>query len=124
MTAGQLLLDLQDQGFTLTVRGDTLVVSPGSRLTPELCNAIREHKPALLVLVRMVPVPDPLDIQGWDDPCLVDGRDFQRSLFALEEMERDNAVLHRLWVKKPKPKPKRRRKRGRMFFNSEELRWH
>lgn len=46
-----LLLDLEDRSFTLTPDGDTLVVQPSVRLTPEDRDAIRRWKWHLLALL-------------------------------------------------------------------------
>lgn len=51
MTTDEFLTDLKRQGFTLTPDGDCLRVSPGSRLTPELRQVIRERKQELLSLL-------------------------------------------------------------------------
>jgi hypothetical protein len=44
----KLLADLQAKGFTLAVVGDGLKVSPASRLTPAMRDAIKANKPALV----------------------------------------------------------------------------
>ena len=46
-----LLFTLQAAGFALTVRAGKLIVAPASKLTPELTDAIREHKAGLLTLL-------------------------------------------------------------------------
>lgn len=46
-----LLSQLRAAGFTLAARDGKLIVTPASRLTPELTASIREHKPALLELL-------------------------------------------------------------------------
>jgi len=52
-----LALDLENRGFTLQADGTDLIVVPGSRLTPEDCDAIRRWKSHLLAIVSYVP-PD------------------------------------------------------------------
>lgn len=47
----ELLTDLRRRGFTLTPEGDRLRISPGSRLTPELRQAILGRKRELLALL-------------------------------------------------------------------------
>lgn len=42
------LAELENQGFSLKVRAGKLVLSPRSRLTPELVNFARQHKPEIL----------------------------------------------------------------------------
>lgn len=49
--AFDLLSQLRAAGFTLAARDGKLIVTPASRLTPELTASIREHKPALLELL-------------------------------------------------------------------------
>ena len=56
-----LLDNLQSAGFTLAVRDGKLIVAPASRLTPELTEAIREHKAGLLALVLMDRPLSPLE---------------------------------------------------------------
>ena len=56
-----LLDNLQSAGFTLTVRDGKLIVAPASKLTPELTDAIREHKAGLLSLVLMDRPLSPLE---------------------------------------------------------------
>ena len=51
MISDDLLVNLRTVGFTLSAKGGKLLVSPASKLTPELTEAIREHKPALLALL-------------------------------------------------------------------------
>lgn len=46
----QLLAD----GFTLEVQGETLLVRPPEKLTPERCQVIRDNKPALMAACRIV----------------------------------------------------------------------
>lgn len=52
MEAQYLLDDLQARGFKLAADGDKLVVKPGTALTADDSTAIRDHKLALLELVR------------------------------------------------------------------------
>ena len=48
----QLLQELQNKGFQVSVvNGDTLKVIPGSKLTPELAQKLRDHKPELLKIL-------------------------------------------------------------------------
>ena len=49
--AASLLTDLRRLGFALSPQGDRLQVVPGSKLTPELRQAIQERKAELLVLL-------------------------------------------------------------------------
>ncbi len=49
----RLLSDLAAGGFRLYAEGDFLDVEPGSRLTPELEAALREHKADVLELLRL-----------------------------------------------------------------------
>jgi hypothetical protein len=50
--AAELLSELRYQGFTISPKGDAVRVSPATRLTPELRERIRRHKPGLLALIR------------------------------------------------------------------------
>ncbi len=52
-----LALALESRGFTLQADGTDLIVVPGSRLTPDDCDAIRRWKSHLLAIVSYVP-PD------------------------------------------------------------------
>lgn len=48
----QLLEELHDKGFQVSVvNGDTLKIIPGSKLTPELAQKLRDHKPELLKIL-------------------------------------------------------------------------
>ena len=47
-----LLLRLEDEGIEIAVEGDRLRVRQTARLTPELLAEMRQHKPALLLLIR------------------------------------------------------------------------
>ena len=52
----QLLEELHDKGFQVSVvNGDTLKIIPGSKLTPELAQKLRDHKPELLKIIQWVP---------------------------------------------------------------------
>lgn len=51
MTAAELLADLAHQGFTLALERNGIRVMPASRLTEELRQALRKHKPALFALL-------------------------------------------------------------------------
>jgi ribosomal protein L37AE/L43A len=54
MTALELVTKLQRQGFTLRpVEGGKLRIEPGSRLTPELTEQLRRHKPEVLRLLAV-----------------------------------------------------------------------
>jgi len=48
MLATDLINDLMRAGFSLTLSGTQLVVSPASRLTDDQCSAIRSHKACLV----------------------------------------------------------------------------
>ena len=54
----QLLQELQEKGFKISVvNGDTLKVIPGSKLTPELTERLKAHKPELIqILSTELPV--------------------------------------------------------------------
>ena len=54
LAAMQLLWNLEDRGFTLCSEADRLVVAPRSQLTPDDDALIRQHRDALLALVRYV----------------------------------------------------------------------
>ncbi|SCC93433.1 conserved hypothetical protein [Thiomonas sp. X19] len=51
MNPSALLADLRVSGFTIQPDGDTLIVSPASRLTDDLREAIRQTKPDLMALL-------------------------------------------------------------------------
>ncbi len=48
MLATDLINNLVHAGFSLTLSGTQLVVSPASRLTDDQCSAIRSHKACLV----------------------------------------------------------------------------
>jgi hypothetical protein len=52
MDAATLLADLRAAGFALSVSGDRLDVGPGSKLTVQQTDAIRQHRDELFALVR------------------------------------------------------------------------
>lgn len=47
-----LLRDLTQRGFRLRVNGDRLLIAPASRLTDEDRRRIRQHRDALLAMLR------------------------------------------------------------------------
>ena len=51
MGARELLSDLAAEGMSVAADGDTLVIRPASKLTDTMRAALREAKPALLVLL-------------------------------------------------------------------------
>ncbi len=58
MSAAELLVELGPQGFTLTPAGDGIRVTPAGRLTAELRDRIRRHRPELLLLLSpLSPAP-------------------------------------------------------------------
>lgn len=59
MDAVNLLRDLTNQDFDLTIEDEHLIVSPASRLTDDLRALIRAHKSAL---IRLLSDPDDQDI--------------------------------------------------------------
>src|SRR5262245_63434904 len=50
--AVELLEGLRRRGFALAPEGDSLRITPSSRLSPELRQAIRAHRAELLALLR------------------------------------------------------------------------
>lgn len=52
MNMPALLDTLKTNGITVTVNGDWLRLVPGSRMTPELAQALREHKAEVLEYLR------------------------------------------------------------------------
>jgi L-aminopeptidase/D-esterase-like protein len=54
LSVGDLLLAISEAGLTLTASEteDTLKVYPAENITPELAAAIREHKAAIVRIVR------------------------------------------------------------------------
>ena len=46
-----LLSLLRQSGFTFEREGNCFMVSPGDRLTPEMKDVLRRHKPELLPLI-------------------------------------------------------------------------
>ena len=73
-----LLAELYEQGFTIRVAGERLMVSPGCRLTDVQHEAITRLKPLLMRLCTDVDGSD--DIAGWDDECLYDYLVMQRTI--------------------------------------------
>lgn len=70
-TATYLYREMIRQGFTLTVQGSQLLVSPSSRLTDPLRQQIRENKTSLMWLVKLeaapnVVVDDESPVRLWD----------------------------------------------------------
>lgn len=57
MDADRLLKAIQTQGYTLAVEGEQLRLTPASRLTAELREAIRAHKAELLALMSRAKPP-------------------------------------------------------------------
>lgn len=54
--AADILAQLHAAGFTASVHGDQITLKPKSRTTPELIEAVRINKPALLAALHP-PVP-------------------------------------------------------------------
>ena len=48
MNASQLIRELAEAGVTIAVRGEVLRCTPRERMTPQLLQRVREHKPELL----------------------------------------------------------------------------
>lgn len=56
-TVAELLADLTEQGFTVSVRGDNLAVAPAARVSPALRSELTRHKSELLRLLRKTDEP-------------------------------------------------------------------
>jgi hypothetical protein len=69
MGAVELLHQLHGAGFRVDVAGDTLLVSPGDKLTDADCASIANNKPALLaLLLPLARGPESLDLAAaWTD---------------------------------------------------------
>ncbi len=54
MSAGDVLFAISEAGLTLTASNteDTLKIYPAANMTPELAAAIKEHKAAIVRIVR------------------------------------------------------------------------
>lgn len=52
MTATLLLTQLTELGINLTFEGETLKVSPKSKLTPDLVTSLKENKAEMLLLLK------------------------------------------------------------------------
>ena len=64
MTAAELLRELRRRGVKLTVNGDRLrYEAPRGALTPELLEAMRQHKPELMRMLARPPIPPDLASQ-------------------------------------------------------------
>lgn len=65
MGARDLLNNLAGIGVSIRLDGDSLIVSPRELLTGDIRDALREHKPDLVALLRrpppLAPTPDPED---------------------------------------------------------------
>jgi hypothetical protein len=68
MTAAELFAELTAQGFCLEVCDAGIGIDPASRLTDVQIQAIREHKPQLIVLLRGEPPPSAKQPQP-EKPC-------------------------------------------------------
>jgi len=72
MGARDLLADLASSGISVAADGDQLVIRPASRLTDQHRVAIRDAKPAILVMLRNKPAandPGPPDTDHWNWPA-------------------------------------------------------
>jgi hypothetical protein len=68
MAALPLLDELRAAGFVLAVEGEADIrIAPASRLTPELRDRIRAHKPELLRVLRSAARPDGQPDSGRSD---------------------------------------------------------
>lgn len=65
-TARDLLRYLRSEGYSLQADGDTLLVSPVSRMEPDLKARVREAKPKLLAELRREQVERLLDLAPVD----------------------------------------------------------
>jgi hypothetical protein len=52
MTATRLLTQLTELGINLTLEGETLKVSPKSKLTPDLVESLKANKQQMMILLR------------------------------------------------------------------------
>ena len=77
MVVAELLTELQSRGVTLTVQGSQLLTTaPKGAITPDLGEAIKAHKAALLVALQgqvsgaaLAPRPDPLEVGQQPGHC-------------------------------------------------------
>lgn len=62
--AGRLLVELWRTGVTVEAHGDRLRYSPAEKMTPELVERLREHKPAILATLtrKLLPEAKALDM--------------------------------------------------------------
>jgi len=72
MSAAELLVELDRQGFTLAAEGDRIRVAPASRLTAELRDRIGQHKAELLTALDLkhshAAIDAPAELYPWDLP--------------------------------------------------------
>src|ERR1044072_8026227 len=65
MTAHELIAQLQEKGVELKSTGDRLVIdAPKGTITPEVRNALAEHKAELLVILSRPPAPGTPAVAG------------------------------------------------------------
>lgn len=71
MTAEELLAEVEALGVIVTLDREELVLRPRSRLSPELVDRLREHKPELLDLVelRSWPAESQDAVRRFGQPC-------------------------------------------------------
>jgi hypothetical protein len=62
LTCTQLLAEIRDRDITMRVDGEKLLVAPKQAVTPEITDAIHNHKHVLVALIRLEQGFGPLDL--------------------------------------------------------------
>lgn len=68
MNAAELLELVRLRGVVAWAEGDRLVLRPASRLSPELIETLRSHKPELLAALRAEQQPAAERVGPWQPP--------------------------------------------------------
>ena len=87
MNAIEIIKDLREQNFTVKADGDYLDLSPPEKITEELIQRLRKHKPAILAELKRE------ERRAKVLAMLADNPDIQRAIITDTESDQHNVIL-------------------------------